>query len=1145
MKKKIYWKDIWLSIHQSKGRFFSIFSLMMIGSMALVGLKVTTPNMEQTAQDFVEKSQMLDLAVMADYGLDEADIRELKEIPDAQVEFSYLTDVTIAGKNDAVRIFSKPNQISQFQLVSGVFPKNAKEIALSESLKKNYKLGDTISFQLGDKSLLKDATFIITGFIQSSEIWDRTNISPSAIGTGELAGYAVTSSEAFDSDVYTLARIRYNDLAALPYYSSAYEETLAQHQQDLEKILADNGQQRLQSIKADVQKKIDDGQAEIVQSEKALSDAQQKIKDGEDQLVEGQGQLDRVKEQLIPGQSKLASSWQELVAAKATLDATARELDTAKARLDTTAQELEDTRQQLDSNKASLDRTKTQLDLAASQLASAKSQLDAKNQELNLVAAQITEAQFQLQTAKQALEERINQLIFEGKDPYSMPEIQAAQAEIQAQEASLAQAMQSYEAGFAQYQASFSQYQEQEKQYQSGKQLYEAGLAQYQEAQAQYESGLAQYQEAQAQYASGYAQYQDGLARYQAGLHQYQTSQTELGAADETITHQESELSQARNELVISKEKFEKESSQAQKKLQDAKTDLQEAQAEAAGLKPPVYQVYSRSTFPGSYGYENYRESTTSISSVGNIFPVVLYLIAALVSFTTMTRFVDEERNNLGILGALGYTKGQIITKFVIYGLLASFVGTLVGILLGNILLSPMISTIISKTTVIGQSNLYFYPSWTILALGLALLSAVLPTYLVARKELENEPAQLLQGKPPVAGSTILLEKIPFIWKKLSFTQKVTARNIFRYKLRMFMTIFGVAGSVALLFAGLGIQSSVSGIADTQFGELISYDIQLLQKEEASAEEVASIQKVLQSDKVKKSVSIYSRNLSEKVAGENDKIYINLMVANQEDLKEFVQLRKRGKDKINLTNNGAVLTEKLASLYGVKVGDAVTLHLDDKDIHVQVAAIAEMYTGHFIYMTPAYYEKITGRSSKKNSYLIIPEHQTPSQIKNLAAEFLAMKGVEALVQHTALIALINQVADSLHSVMVILTILSVLLAVVILFNLTTINVAERIRELSTIRVLGFHNREVTLYIYRETIVLAIVGILVGLGAGYALHKWILRLLGSSTTMFNPTVPIQGYLIPVISVISILAILGIMVNRRLRQVDMLEALKSGE
>ncbi len=735
MKKKIYWKDIWLSIRQSKGRFFSIFSLMMIGSMALVGLKVTTPNMEQTAQDFVEKSQMLDLAVMADYGLDEADIRELKEIPDAQVEFSYLTDVTIAGKN-----------------------------ALSESLKKNYKLGETISFQLGDKSLLKDATFVITGFVQSSEIWDRTNISSSAIGTGELAGYAVTSSEAFDSDVYTLARIRYNDLAALPYYSSAYEETLAQHQQDLEKILADNGQQRLQSIKADVQKKIDDGQAEIVQSEKALSDAQQKIKDGEDQLVEGQGQLDRVKEQLIPGQSKLASSWQELVAAKATLDATARELDTAKARLDTTAQELEDTRQQLDSHKASLDRTKNQLDVVASQLASAKSQLDAKNQELNLVAAQITEAQFQLQTAKQALEERINQLIFEGKDPYSMPEIQAAQAEIQAQEASLAQAMQSYEAGFAQYQASFSQYQEQEKQYQSGKQLYEAGLAQYQEAQAQYESGVAQYQEAQAQYASGYAQYQDGLARYQAGLHQYQTSQTELGAADETITHQESELAQAHNDLVISKEKFEKESSQAQKKLQDAKTDLQEAQAEVVGLKPPVYQVYSRSTFPGSYGYENYRESTTSISSVGNIFPVVLYLIAALVSFTTMTRFVDEERNNLGILGALGYTKRQIITKFVIYGLLASFLGTLVGILLGNILLSPMISTIISKTTVIGQSNLYFYPSWTMLALGLALLSAVLPTYLVARKELGNEPAQLLQGKPPVAGSTILLEKIPFIW---------------------------------------------------------------------------------------------------------------------------------------------------------------------------------------------------------------------------------------------------------------------------------------------------------------------------------------------------------------------------------------------
>ena len=1117
MKKKIYWKDIWLTIRQSKGRFFSIFSLMMIGSMALVGLKVTTPNMERTAQLFVDKTQMLDLAVMADYGLDEADVQELKGLPQAQVEFAYLTDVTIKDTYQAVRIFSQTDKISQYELVSGHRPQKESEIALATSLQKDYKLGDTISFKLGEKSPLKKATFTITGFVHSSEIWDQTSIGQTTVGTGELTAYAVTSPQAFDSEVYMLARIRYTDLAEEPYYSAAYEKKISQHQQDLEKLLADNGQQRLEVLKASAQEAIQDGQAEIAQSEKELTEAEQKIKDGESQLTQGQDQLQAAKSQIVSGQAKLAQSWQELSAAKAQLDATYQSLTSAKA--------------QLDSRKAQLDASKPQLDAAAQELATAKAQLEAKNQELNQVAAQISEGQYQLQLAKEALEGQINQLLFEGKDPYSLPEIQEAQAQIQAQEASLAQAIQAYEAGFAQYQTGFAQYQAQESFYQANLQEYEAGLAQYQ-------SGLAQYE-------AGYAQYQSGLAAYQAGLARYQAGQSQLDNSTSSLSEEESKLAQAQEELDAATQTYEQEAGTAQSQIQAAKEDLAQAQTELDSMEAPAYRVYSRSTIPGSVGYDNYRQSTSSISSIGNIFPLVLYLVAALVTFTTMTRFVDEERHQLGILGALGYSKSQIVTKFVIYGLVASLTGTLVGILLGNVFLSPMIGNIIAHSTVIGQSNLYFYPSWTLLALGLALLSAVLPTYLVARKELTNEPARLLQGKPPVAGSRILLEYLPLIWKRLTFTQKVTARNIFRYKLRMFMTIFGVAGSVALLFAGLGIQSSVSGIAERQFGDLLSYDILLVQKEDASSEQVAEVTEVLESDKVQKAAQIQSSRLTEEPAGLDESISINLIVSEPEELADFVQLQERGGDKIDLTDQGAVLTENLANLYGVKAGDAVTLHIQDQAVTVQVAAIAEMYTGHFIYLTPAYYEEVTGQVSQNNAYFIASKDQTPVKIKELAAQLLALKGVEGLVQNTSLIAMIEQVAKSLQSVMIILTVLSVLLAMVILFNLTTINVAERVRELSTIRVLGFHNKEVTLYIYRETIILAMIGIVLGLGAGYALHRYILSFLGSSTTMFNPSVPLQGYLIPVISVLAILAVLGILVNHRLRHLDMLEALKSGE
>ena len=1105
MKKNIYWKDIWLTIRQSKGRFFSIFGLMMIGSMALVALKVTTPNMERTAQLFVDKTQMLDLAVMADYGLDEADVKELKDLPQAQVEFAYLADVTIKDTYQAVRIFSQTDKISQYELVSGHLPQKESEIALATSLQKDYKIGDTISFTLGQDSPLKAETFTITGFVHSSEIWDQTSIGQTTVGTGELTAYAVTSPQAFDSEVYMLARIRYTDLTQTPYYSGSYEKKISQYQQDLEKLLADNGQQCLEVLKANAQEAIQDGQAEIAQSEKDLAEAEQKIKDGEGQLAQGQDQLQAAKSQIASGQAGLAQSWQELTAAKAQLDATYQSLTSAKA--------------QLDSSKAQLDASKPQLDAAALELASAKAQLEAKNQELNQAAALISEGQYQLQLAKEALEAQVTQLLFEGKDPYALPEIQAAQAQILAQEASLAQAMQAYEAGFAQYQTGFAQYQAQESFYQASLQEYEAGLAQYQ-------SGLAQYE-------TGYAQYQSGLASYQAGLAQYQAGKSQLENSSSSLSQEESKLAQAQEELDAARQSYEQEAGSAQSQIQAAKDDLAQAQKELDELAVPAYRVYSRSTIPGSVGYDNYRQSTSSISSIGNIFPLVLYLVAALVTFTTMTRFVDEERHQLGILGALGYSKGQIVTKFVIYGLVASLSGTLVGILLGNVFLSPMIGNIIADSTVIGQSNLYFYPSWTLLALGLALLSAVLPTYLVARKELTNEPARLLQGKPPVAGSRILLEHLPLIWKRLTFTQKVTARNIFRYKLRMFMTIFGVAGSVALLFAGLGIQSSVSGIAERQFGDLLSYDILLVQKE------------VLESDKVQKAAQIQSSRLTEEPAGLDESISINLIVSEPEELADFAQLQERGGDKIDLTDQGAVLTENLANLYGVKAGDAVTLHIQDQAVTVQVAAIAEMYTGHFIYLTPAYYEELTGQASQKNAYLLTSQDQTPDKIKELAAQLLALKGVEGLVQNTSLIAMIEQVASSLQSVMIILTVLSVLLAMVILFNLTTINVAERIRELSTIRVLGFHNKEVTLYIYRETIILAIIGIVLGLGAGYALHRYILSFLGSSTTMFNPSVPLQGYLIPVISVLAILAVLGVLVNHRLRHLDMLEALKSGE
>ena len=534
-----------------------------------------------------------------------------------------------------------------------------------------------------------------------------------------------------------------------------------------------------------------------------------------------------------------------------------------------------------------------------------------------------------------------------------------------------------------------------------------------------------------------------------------------------------------------------------------------------------------------------YSNSAMSIRAVGNIFPVVLYAVAAMVTFTTMTRFVDEERTNAGIFKALGYHSKDIIAKFVIYGLVAGTLGTLLGILIGHYVLAPTISHIITERMIVGENQQYFYWTYSCLALGVSLVASVLPAYLVSRRELHEEAAQLLLPKPPVKGSKILLERITFIWSHLSFTQKVTARNIFRYKQRMLMTIFGVAGSVALLFAGLGIQSSVVGVADRQFKDLQQYQMVLSVNSSASNSDKAKLEEKLQSDDVENYRLIYSKQTEEKYSGKAGIQTVTIMVTDQDDLAPFVQLEKNG-EKLDLSD-GVILTEKLAQLAGVSVGDNFTI--DGKTF--KVGAITEHYVGHFVYMNQKTYEAIYGQAAKMNTYLVQLKDKSAVNTERVAGEFMEQAAVNGLVQNASTIQLFESFANSLNHTMAILVLVSVLLAIVILYNLTNINVAERIRELSTIKVLGFHNKEVTLYIYRETIILSLIGMIVGLVSGFYLHQFLIQMIAPGTFRFQPKVGWEVYLIPVLAVSVILTILGFFVNHYLRKVDMLEALKSVE
>ena len=415
----------------------------------------------------------------------------------------------------------------------------------------------------------------------------------------------------------------------------------------------------------------------------------------------------------------------------------------------------------------------------------------------------------------------------------------------------------------------------------------------------------------------------------------------------------------------------------------------------------------------------------------------------------------------------------------------------------------------------------------------------MLPAYLVARRELHDEAAQLLLPKPPVKGAKILLERIGFIWRHLSFTHKVTARNIFRYKQRMLMTIFGVAGSVALLFAGLGIQSSVAGVPSRQFQQIQQYQMIVSENPSATNQDKAELEEVLKGQDIQAYQKIYSKTLDKDFKGKAGLQTITLMMTEKEDLTPFIHLQHHQQELI--LKDGVVITAKLAQLADVKVGQ--TLEIEGKEL--KVVAIAENYVGHFIYMSQASYEQIYGQVPQANTYLVSLRDTSATSIERQAGLLMNQSAVSSVVQNASAIRLFDSVASSLNQTMTILVIVSVLLAIVILYNLTNINVAERIRELSTIKVLGFHNNEVTLYIYRETIVLSLVGIVLGLVSGSYLHQFLIQMISPATILFYPQVGWEVYVIPVAAVSIILTLLGFFVNHHLRKVDMLEALKSVE
>ena len=641
--------------------------------------------------------------------------------------------------------------------------------------------------------------------------------------------------------------------------------------------------------------------------------------------------------------------------------------------------------------------------------------------------------------------------------------------------------------------------------------------------------------------ASAFSQLEDGQIQINNGWSELESQRVSgeqaLGEAWQEIQQGEA----AYQEGLVT---FTAERVDAEIEIGDGERQVAEAKQALADLIEPVYYVTDRS---GNPGYQEYRDNADRISAIAEIFPVFFFLIAALVSFTTMARMVDEQRQQMGTLKGLGYSDFDIAKKYLIYAAIACIVGTSLGLVAGYNIFPAVIFDAYGSMYSLPSVKITYYLSYALISIAIALLCTIGPAAWAAHASLRENPAMMMRPKAPKNGKRVLLERVTFIWDRLSFNSKITVRNLMRYKARNMMTILGVAGCTALILTGYGIKNSISGLADTQFNDVMRYNAITAMRPEASAEEIASYDElVAATPEITDHLKVVQESYKLDKKGVNLQNVTVFAPLESENLPDFVSLRDRiTQEPIALTDEGAVISEKLANLADVGPGDSIEIRNDEMQTYqIPIQAVTENYVNHYIYLTPSLYEEIFIQAAEPTTDLLLFD-EPESWERSFGSEVMGEQAV-------ALVTFINSVdrsfaetLGSLDVVTLVLIVSAASLAFVVLYSLTNINVSERIRELSTIKVLGFYDVEVSMYIYRESLVLTLLGILFGFVLGKILSTVVLKMVEIDFMMFPPTIMPISYLYAGLLSLLFSSVVMLIMHRKLKQVDMIEALKSVE
>ena len=915
-------------------------------------------------------------------------------------------------------------------------------------------------------------------------------------------------------------------------------------------------QSELDQSKAEIiagQQQIESTRTQLNAQKQQITDGLSQVSEGEAQLQDGISALESAKAQLTELQSQLEIVRASYNAALENPDASQEEIDILAAQVSAleeqeaaVSQQIQASEAQIESQRQQLAATRSELESGLAAVEDGLSQLSQKESELNAGREQITAGQAEIDAGWIQIQEQENTLAASKAEiEAGEQELEKGQKQLKAAKKKLNKAQKEIDsnaetlaAGQAELDANVAKLNDSEAQYASGLEQYNSGARQIAENEAKLTSGEQEIAENEAKLADGEKEIADNEKKLADGEKEITDNEKKLQDAVKDLKKGEKDLADGKKEYEDAKKDAEDEIAENQQKLDDAKKELED-------LEMPEWMVTDREELPE---YTDYGDNADRLRNIGQVFPVIFFLVAALISLTTMTRMVEEQRTQIGTLKALGYKKSAIAAKYICYAFFATLLGSVLGMLIGEKIIPYIIITAygIMYHNVANTISIDYQPGFALIASTASVVCTVGATLFASGKELQETPASLMRPPAPKEGKRVLLERLTFIWKHLSFSWKSTIRNLFRYKKRLIMTVFGIAGSMGLMLVGFGIQDSISDIAAIQYRELQHYDGMVIEDSDATEEEHAELFEYM---KENEQIAHCNRVQMTKISAPKGSSNISIYLFVPESLSEFardVTLKNRiTGETYELTDEGAAISEKTASLLGLKVGDMIPLKKGDKEYKVRVAVITENYMSHYLYMTPRVYEQTFGEMPEYENIVFTMQEDCKDDLEMAGTRILANPGALSISYTSSLASQVDRMLSTLDAVILVLIVSAGMLAFVVLYNLNNINITERQRELATLKVLGFYDGEVSQYVLRENVILTVLGIMFGAVFGILIHRYVITTVEVDAVMFGRNIkPLSFLYSGILTSIFSIVVNGVM-HFKLKTIDMVESLKSVE